>query len=308
MNKIIIPAPAKTNLTLHIQKKRSDGFHGLISLFQRISLCDDISLSKNDSKKLNFKVSNKKLSQIKENLIEKAYRLLSQEVGFSPGLTVFLKKRIPMGAGLGGGSSDVASFLMGVNQLYSLNLTRSRLCRLGARIGSDVPFFLYDTPLALVEGRGERVRPLGVKLDLVYLIVSFRKSFSTKEMYHLFDLKLQQPLSLTKVRADAKICLSLLYRRELCKATPYLINDFNSIAEDKFARISQLYCRWRGKKIPHFLSGSGSSVVAAFESNRAAASEQRLLREVGYRDTTICEPYSFSLNTYLKEELSREDN
>lgn len=149
-------APAKINLTLNVLGKRPDGYHALRSVMQALDLHDTLELQSDSD--LSFDCDTPALAG-DGNLVVRATRLLRQETGYGGGARMTLRKRIPVDAGLGGGSSDGAAALIGLNRLWGLGLARERLAELGARLGSDVPFFCY-APTALVEGRGEKVTSL----------------------------------------------------------------------------------------------------------------------------------------------------
>lgn len=153
---LTVTAPAKINLTLEVLGKRPDGYHQIVSIFQAIELCDTLSLELSDG--MEFSCSRRDLEG-PENLVPGAARLLREVAGSSKGARIHLTKAIPVAAGLGGGSSDAAAALEGLNRLWGLGMSLEALWPLASRLGSDVPFFLYGGT-ALVEGRGERVTPL----------------------------------------------------------------------------------------------------------------------------------------------------
>ncbi|MFC2006949.1 4-(cytidine 5'-diphospho)-2-C-methyl-D-erythritol kinase, partial [Chloroflexota bacterium] len=149
-------APAKVNLTLEVLTKRPDGFHEICSVLQAVSLCDRFSFSQGN--KIEF-ICNLPEWIVEKSLVSRATRLLQLVTGCSQGATVEIRKCIPLLSGLGGDSSDAATVLRGLDQLWGLNLPRRRLVELAQQLGSDVAFFLYGGT-ALVGGRGERVTPI----------------------------------------------------------------------------------------------------------------------------------------------------
>ncbi len=160
-------APAKLNLTLEVRGKRPDGWHEICSLMQTIELGDELILQENQELELLLDCSSLPPWDglrlfglpVEDNLAYRAALLLQEVVRPQQGALIQLKKRIPSAAGLGGGSSDAGAVLRGLNQLWKLGLSRERLSELGARLGADVPFFIYNGT-CLVEGLGERVTPL----------------------------------------------------------------------------------------------------------------------------------------------------
>jgi 4-diphosphocytidyl-2-C-methyl-D-erythritol kinase len=168
-------APAKINLSLKVLRRREDGFHEIETLMAPISLCDELTIKPNDSGTgIIFSSDDPTLPSGEENLIVRAARRFFTEIRQEPRLRIALRKKIPHGAGLGGGSSDAASTLLGLNQLQDAPLSSARLTSLAAEIGSDVPFFLGPGP-ARCRGRGEIVEPVeGLpKLSLLLLKPEF---------------------------------------------------------------------------------------------------------------------------------------
>jgi len=159
-------APAKINWTLEVLGRREDGYHEIRSVMQTIDLCDEVS-AEQTSKPSYEAMDGTPL--VEEDLVVRAAAALEERVGCRLPVAIRLEKRIPVASGLGGGSSDAAAVLRLVNEVYSLGLTSEDLAAVGASVGSDVPFFIYGGT-ALVEGRGERVRPLPDALERWLLI------------------------------------------------------------------------------------------------------------------------------------------
>jgi len=191
-------APAKVNLTLEVLGKRDDGYHELRSIMQTVDLCDVLTFWENEwihmvpeYQRLPSKDSLSELDHsnyLGKNLVYRAADLLKKETGYQGGALIQLKKSIPSAAGLGGGSSDAAAALKGLNRLWKLGLSNDELTGIGAKIGSDVAFFIHGGT-CLVEGRGEKVipiKPLPTKWILILLIPMFI-SDKTKTLYSLID-------------------------------------------------------------------------------------------------------------------------
>ena len=181
-SKIKILSPAKINLYLNIRGKYSNGFHRIESIAERISLCDEISIAVQPDLAIKISSNNKSL-ETSENLVFKAAHLLKKRFKVPFGFDIFLKKNIPIGSGLGGGSSNAANTLLGVNKLLDLRLERKELYQLGAKLGSDVNFFLSRSQFAFLEGRGEKVTPFKVKNKFHHFIIWPGISISTKKVY-----------------------------------------------------------------------------------------------------------------------------
>jgi 4-diphosphocytidyl-2-C-methyl-D-erythritol kinase len=177
---LVVWAPAKVNLYLELHGKRADGYHELTTLMVAVRLYDTLVMKESDG--LRLSCSHAELSSGPDNLVLRAARLLQQETGCQRGAVIRLIKRIPLAAGLAGGSTDAAATLAGLNRLWRLALDRSRLADLAARLGSDVPFFLYG-PAAWCTGRGERVEPLTLGGTLHFVLVCPRTGLSTAAVY-----------------------------------------------------------------------------------------------------------------------------
>ncbi|MEO8440134.1 MAG: 4-(cytidine 5'-diphospho)-2-C-methyl-D-erythritol kinase [Spartobacteria bacterium] len=162
-------APAKINLSFKILRRRDDGFHEIETLMAPISLADELTLEPNESG-LEFSSDDSTLPAGEENLVVRAARAFFAETGQEPGVRIALRKRIPHGAGLGGGSSDAASTLLGLNRLTGEPLRPDRLTNLAAGIGSDVPFFLGEG-VAWCRGRGEIMEPVEAPLPRLSLLL-----------------------------------------------------------------------------------------------------------------------------------------
>ena len=176
---------AKINFNLRIIGK-NDNMHLLSSFAFPISLYDDIILETNNSGKIKIECDNPEIPLNQDNTCYKAIELLKKEKGFKEGVRVKIIKRIPTMAGLGGGSSNAAAVLKGLNELLDLKLGLKQLMNIAQQIGSDVPFFVRNKP-AVILGTGERIKHLKADLDYHILLVKPRGGVSTKDAYALFD-------------------------------------------------------------------------------------------------------------------------
>ncbi|MCE5330135.1 4-(cytidine 5'-diphospho)-2-C-methyl-D-erythritol kinase [bacterium] len=193
-------APAKINLTLEILGKRQDGYHNIMSLMQTIDLCDYLTFHKNPWLQIITEYHNLPVTDnlpgfdrnnyLVKNLVYKTAEILKNETGYGSGAVIELKKTIPSSAGLGGGSSDAAATLRGLNKLWNLKLSLDDLAEIGAKIGSDVPFFVYGGT-CVVEGRGEKVRQIkSIKPKwLLIILLPFDIKDKTKKLYSYVDAK-----------------------------------------------------------------------------------------------------------------------
>ena len=164
-------APAKINLSLRVLGRRSDGFHEIKTLIAPISLCDEIKIEQRSAKqKIAFRCDDPSVPEGEDNLVVRAAKIFFEETKISSGVSIELKKRIPHGAGLGGGSSDAASTLLALNELFETNLTREALAKMAEMIGSDVPFFIFQSA-AVCKRRGELVSPIRLREQLSVLLL-----------------------------------------------------------------------------------------------------------------------------------------
>jgi 4-diphosphocytidyl-2-C-methyl-D-erythritol kinase len=164
-------APAKINLSLRILRRRSDGFHEIETFIAPISLCDEIKIEQRDGKqKIVFRCNDPSVPKGEDNLVVRAAKVFFEETQIASGISIVLKKRIPHGAGLGGGSSDAASTLLALDKLFDTNLPREALARMAEMIGSDVPFFIFESA-AVCKGRGELVSPTRLRQQVSVLLL-----------------------------------------------------------------------------------------------------------------------------------------
>ena len=180
MNYLSCKSYAKLNLCLHIINKRKDGYHNIESIFHTIDLYDSITFRINDKRSINF-TCDSELIKPSENLVIEAYKKMSKKYDEVKGLDINLKKNIPIGSGLGGGSSNAAVTLLAINRLFNLNLTSAELKKISESIGSDVPFFLQGGT-SHVQGRGEIVKNIPYK-NKYFVLVFSDLHISTKEIY-----------------------------------------------------------------------------------------------------------------------------
>jgi len=178
--RLVFRASAKVNLTLEVLAKRPDGYHEVATVLQAVDLFDRVIVE--DAPTLEVRTDDPALPTDERNLVTRAASLLREAAGVARGARIRLHKRIPVGAGLGGGSSDAAAALIGLNRLWGLRWPRTRLAEMGTRLGMDVPFFLGRGP-ALGTGRGETLAPLTVRGGYALVLVNPRVPLSTRTVY-----------------------------------------------------------------------------------------------------------------------------
>jgi len=275
---LVIKSFAKLNLYLQVLNKRKDNFHNLSTLFARIDLADTIIFKKRVDGLIKIKSDSPDVPLDATNLCYRAALLLKQELKLNSGIEIELKKRIPVGAGLGGGSSDAASVLLGLNKFWNLDLSKTRLVKLGAKLGSDVPFFIHQARFALGSQRGDKVAPLGFldKLKLWFLLVYPNFKVSTPLIYQKFDTCLPAGRAysgLTRPHGNVKILTSLLLKNGKVIDGSCFFNDLEVITGSLYPVVNQVKKALSNIGLDKvIMSGSGSAVFAICDSCRQAQS------------------------------------
>lgn len=227
---LIIPAPAKLNLTLEVLGKRPDGYHEIRSVFQTITLCDSLKFQSGERVTLKSDLPE---WNPEKSLVAKALRLLQEATACSRGAEITVNKRIPLVSGLGGDSSDAAATLNGLNKLWTLDLPREELLKLATQLGSDVAFFLRGGT-ALVQGRGETVTPLPPlpRMWVVLIVPDVpRLPEKTKQLYNRLNSS-----HYTDGQITEKLVAEIREGRELTPAL--LFNTFENVAFTRFSELS----------------------------------------------------------------------
>ena len=264
-------AYAKVNFGLRVLPKRADGFHGIESIFQTVDLYDELTLTTTDEKGCVVHCSDMELPE--NNTLTKAYNAFCKVVRCEvPGVRVELKKGIPSGGGLGGGSSDAAALTRMLERLCNVRLSDSELDNIAAETGSDVFFFMHcderGRGCALVSGRGEVVKKIHGRDDLFLLLIFPEVSSSTKEAYALVDEAFSRGKFLVSPEFDE---LELVYRRPPENWT--FINTFTPVISAKYKDIGRAIEALRALGCEYAeMSGSGSTVFGIFSSRQEAES------------------------------------
>jgi 4-diphosphocytidyl-2C-methyl-D-erythritol kinase len=266
---LITKSFAKLNLYLKILNKRKDKFHNLNTLFCRIDLADTIILKNRKDNLIKIKCNNRYVPTGATNLCWRAAKLLKQKFNLNSGLDIEIKKRIPVGAGLGGGSSNAASVLLGLNKYWSLNLSQKKLASLGVKIGSDVAFFIHNTRFALAGGRGDKIKPVTAlkELKLWFILVCPDVNVSTPLIYRKFD----HFSGLTMPKGNVKILTSELLRKDKGFDTACLFNDLEGVTIRLYPVVNQVKKALSSIGLEKIMmSGSGPAVFAVCNSYRQA--------------------------------------
>jgi 4-diphosphocytidyl-2-C-methyl-D-erythritol kinase len=269
MKTITLLSPAKINLTLEILGKRKDGYHLLRSIMQPIDLFDEITLHAEQGEGIELETQGLKLPDNNENLIYKSAELYLKKTGISARLKFKLKKRIPLQAGLGGGSSNAAAALTCLNRIYKA-LNTDELLKLAIRLGADVPFFI-NCRSSLVEGLGEKITVLNSFPLLNYLVVKPSFGLSTKDVYDRWDD--MNTNSGTRININESI--------EKYKNGEFLLkNDLEEAAISLNSKISELKNLLRQLGCQNVsMTGSGTTIFALFSSGFEATDVYEYLKD-----------------------------
>jgi 4-diphosphocytidyl-2-C-methyl-D-erythritol kinase len=260
-----ILAPAKINLSLRILSRRPDGFHEIETLISPISLYDKIEIEK-QNRWIDFSCDDPTLSAGDDNLVVGAAKLFLEHAKIKSGVSIKLEKKIPHGAGLGGGSSDAAATLRGLNQLFETNLSRDELAKLGSTIGSDVSFFLFESA-AFCRGRGEIVEPTKLKEKLSILLLKPEFGVASAWAYSRWQSSKEIP--------------GISYQPQILHSQTFA-NDLERPVFEKFVFLAQLK-GWLTKQREvgaALMSGSGSTVFAVLRETDANALPERARQEL----------------------------
>jgi 4-diphosphocytidyl-2-C-methyl-D-erythritol kinase len=253
MISITLPSPAKINLFLHILDRRKDGYHNLQTLFQILDYGDQLSFSVNKQPEINL-ISTIEDVAPQDNLVFKAARALQQATNCPWGCDIQLDKKIPMGAGLGGGSSNAATTLVGLNSLWQCGLSIDQLAEIGCELGADVPVFVKGFS-AFAEGIGDKLTPISLD-EFWYLVVTPKIKVSTEQIF--CHSELTRNAQAIKIRALSEE----LYR-----------NDCQSVVETLYPQVKQVL-DWLQRFGNPLMTGTGASVYCRFDSKKEAKQAQ----------------------------------
>jgi 4-diphosphocytidyl-2-C-methyl-D-erythritol kinase len=248
-------SPAKLNLFLHVTSKREDGYHNLETLFQFIDLFDEIEIEKTLDGSIK-RISGNEAIHERSDIMIKAAHLLKNSASEEMGCRIKIRKQIPMGGGLGGGSSNAATILIALNHLWNLNLSKDQLKSIALELGADVPIFIEGRN-SLATGVGENLFPVELDDDFYFVVLNIKKNVSTQEIFShealTFTTATEKIPDLLKKTSRRNDCLhaAIETEPEIARALEYL-NSQNSIFEEAQ------------------MTGTGSSVFARFDNKKGA--------------------------------------
>ena len=277
-------AYAKLNLTLDVLDKRADGYHDIKSIMQTVSIRDDIEIDLGTGKPWKLSCSDERVPMDERNLAWKAADTFFDRIKEDPqGLEIRITKRIPMEAGMGGGSADAAAVLRALNKHYGNPMSILALAELGATVGSDVPFCVIGGT-AMVEGRGEHVRKLPDMPDCVFVICKPDFSSSTPELYQKLD---QQVIG---KRPDNALVESALLTGDLLKIAQNVHNVFDPVVTAEHLELNYIKSIFNSYgSLGQQMTGSGSAVFAIVTEFEFAAVICDMLK-ANYQNVYIAKP------------------
>lgn len=298
MSRIVLSSPAKLNLFLKVLNKRPDGYHNIVTVFERIDLSDEMDFRSTRSNKIRIVCGHPDVPRGPKNLVYKMARLLQQELGIDQGAEIRIKKRIPVAAGLAGGSSNAATALLGLNSVWKLNLSKAKMLNYAKKIGSDVSFFLHDTSYAVGSRRGEYIKKLNINKNLWHVLVVPRMRMYTWKVYQ--DLKCSRFMTkkcpsksakraiqrvrggqtnmLTKVNDNVNILIHNLKKDNVLEVGRLLANDLETVVFRLSPRLKKLKKRLKSLNTKGvMISGSGPSVFGLTMTKREAEAIKAVL-------------------------------
>jgi 4-diphosphocytidyl-2-C-methyl-D-erythritol kinase len=262
-------SPAKVNLHLKILRKREDGYHDLVTLMQPISLCDEMSFLPVE-RGITLRCPGNTLPEDRQNIVYRAAELMIHETGWPGGVEIGLDKRIPLAAGLGGGSSNAATTLLVLNEIMGSPLSKADLMRAGAKLGADVPFFIHGRS-AWASGIGDRLEEAPETPDLFFLLINPGFALSTKTVYENLNFALtKEPIHYSIPR--------FLDVQDVIKG---LHNDLERVSVKLHPVIGTLKTLLLGHgALGALMSGSGPTVFGIFTSEEETIQAENALRKV----------------------------
>lgn len=292
MNSIKLKSRAKINLSIDVLGKRSDGYHLVEMIMQTIDLYDLIEIKEIKDNQIIIKSTNKEIPLDSNNLIYKAANLVKQTFNINTGVEVYIKKNIPVAAGMAGGSSNAAAMLVGLNKLWKLNLTNQQLEEIGLKLGADVPFCINGGAV-LASGIGEKLTPIkGLTKDVCILVCKPDLFVSTKEVYECIDSKVIEK------KPNNKFLIECLKNEDTIQLAKNMFNVLEEVTIEKHPVIEQIKnIMIKNKALGAMMSGSGPTVFGLYK-NKEEAMQCKYILEKQFKQTfvVVCEEKGVEVN------------
>ncbi|MDP8299945.1 MAG: 4-(cytidine 5'-diphospho)-2-C-methyl-D-erythritol kinase [Candidatus Tantalella remota] len=266
-----ITAPAKINLYLEVLSKRDDGFHEIETLFERISLSDEISVEFAQGP-TRITCSDSGIPTGEDSLLYRTVSAFNEKTSKKASFVIDLKKNIPVAAGLGGGSTDAASLLLALNELSGYPLDNKELTEIGRSLGADIAFFLTDCRFAMGRRRGDVIETLESQLEMSHILVNPPFGVSTKEVYNNIS-----GFTLTKKKGVDRMFSAFLKRRDIEGLAENLHNDLQTLVLRDFPVLAGVFSEMKkaGSR-GSLLSGSGPTVFGIFDTDKTDEAAEKL--------------------------------
>ncbi len=271
MNKVVRKAYGKVNLGLDVIGTLPNGYHEVAMILQTVNLYDTVTIEKTEEGIL-LSSDREDLPNDSDNLAYRAAEKILSHGHVEGGVKIHIEKRIPVAAGMAGGSTDCAAVLLGINELYELGMSKEKLCELGVKLGADVPYCIYGGTM-LAEGIGEKLTQLPPPPKCTVLLAKPERGMSTKYVYDHLDLqRVEHP--------DMDLIVTLLKERKLRELAEALINVLESITGKEVDEIPKIEAIMKAAgALNSLMSGSGPTVFGMFEGREGAEQAARMIRE-----------------------------
>ncbi|KAB3532486.1 4-(cytidine 5'-diphospho)-2-C-methyl-D-erythritol kinase [Alkaliphilus serpentinus] len=284
MKNIHLKARAKINLSLDVLNKRPDGYHEVEMIMQQINLYDEIRLFERDVNEIRILTGCKFIPTNATNIAYKAAELMKESYSIDKGVDIYIKKNIPVAAGLAGGSTNAASVINGLNRMWRLGLSLKERMDLGIKIGADVPFCIMGGA-ALAEGIGERLTPINSLKNVWFLVSKPSISVSTADVY--------SQLELTKImeRPDNKLLLTAMEKEDIVTISKNMKNVLETVTETKYNDIKNIKRKMiEYNALGSMMSGSGPTVFGIFKNHKRGKAAYNNLSKL-YKQTFLVQSY-----------------
>lgn len=265
MDFIKLKSKAKINLSIDVLGKRQDGYHFVEMIMQTIDLYDIVKVKELDEDEIKVKSTSLDIPLDEDNIVYKAAKILKNKFDIKKGVEIFIEKNIPVAAGMAGGSSNAAAVLVGLNQLWKLELSEDELKDIGFNLGADIPFCISGKP-ALAQGVGEKLTDIkGLPRDIYILICKPDLFVSTKEVYQGLDL------NNIKKRPNNKYLIECLKYEDIKALSENMVNVLENVTISKHKEIDNIkQIMMKNNALGSMMSGSGPTVFGLFESKEDA--------------------------------------
>lgn len=292
MNSIKLKSRAKINLSIDVLGKRQDGYHLVEMIMQTIDLYDLIEISEREDNQIIIKSTSNEIPLDCNNLVYKAADLIRNTFDINKGVEIYIKKNIPVAAGMAGGSSNAAAILVGLNKIWNLNLSDQKLEEIGLKLGADVPFCINGGAV-LASGIGEELTPIkGLSKDVCILVCKPDLFVSTKEIYECIDSKHIEK------RPNNQFLIDCLKNEDTRQLAENMFNVLEEVTVDKHPVIQQIEdIMTKNKALGAMMSGSGPTVFGLYEDREEALKCKSIL-EKQFKQTFVvaCEEKGVEVN------------